>query len=447
MNKIKPYLFWIVAGAVIVVELIIMVLMMPDVDVVGDKKTAMDAKASLDKEYKHLKELDARAQRGVPADKYDAEKPDDINKLTNDFLVTPAWEPVLEAQVGQYDKMLSAIKSYLGNRSSSLSTPLAESADRQVWYVTYEAVTAELLRQLHSEGRIVLTPSPLPNQASQRPPTGLSLASTTEEANKDIDYASDAKAREVLGLFTKGADFPEAKDHALLTARLRAIEVVLAALKSSKVGNLANPVVASESTPSEIAQITSLKFGTEPGGNRSSAGSGPGPMLPPGMTPPPGMMPPGMMPPGMVPGGAASGAPASSSAPVVAGDDGSLELAGDIASHATGRTLTLTLQGPLSALMAAQAAIEHGNPTGPVMVVTSFALQRKTSFAIGERKGVPAEAMTAKIGILILDFTRALQAPAPVAEAPKAAAPTAPAKPAGPARPAGKPTTKPESEE
>ena len=421
MSKLKPYLFWIIAGGVILIELVVMVLMMPDVDVVGDKKAAMDAKASLDKEYKHLKELDARAQRGVPADKYDAEKPEDIKKLTDDFLVTPAWKPVLEAQVGQYDKMLSAIKTYLGNRSKSLRAPLAESTDKQVWYVTYEAVTAELLRQVHSEGRVVLAPSATLNQRA----ASVNEREKTAEASKEIDYASDAKAREVLGIFTKGADFPDTKDHPLLTGRLRAIELVLAALGGAKVGSVANPVVTSEAQPSTLAQIISLKFGADgAAGNRAS--SGPAPMMPPGMSPP-NMMPPGMMPPGAQPAGSMpSGAtPAAPSASIVATDDGSIELTGEIASHATGRLITLTLQGPLAALMGAQAALEHGNPEGPVIIVTSFSLQRKATFAIGERKGVAAEPMTARIGILILDFTRALQSAASAET--KAAAPAVPA--------------------
>ena len=432
MSKLKPYLFWIIAGAVILIELMVMVLMMPDVDVVGDKKAAMDAKASLDKEYKHLKELDARAQRGVPADKYDAEKPEDIKKLTDDFLVTPAWKPVLEAQVGQYDKMLSAIKTYLGNRSKSLRAPVAESTDKQVWYVTYEAVTAELLRQVHSEGRVVLTPSATLNQRA----ASVNEREKTAEVSKEIDYASDAKAREVLGIFTKGADFPDTKDHPLLTGRLRAIELVLAALGGAKVGSVANPVVTSEAQPSTLAQIISLKFGADgAAGNRASSSSSSAPMMPPGM------MPPGMMPPGAPSAGTAPGSmlptavPAAQSASLVAADDGSIELTGEIASHATGRLITLTLQGPLAALMGAQAALEHGNPEGPVIIVTSFSLQRKASFAIGERKGVAAEPMTARIGILILDFTRALQSAA--AAETKASAPAS-----APVLPTNKPKLK-----
>jgi len=431
MSKLKPYLFWIVAGGVIFVELVIMILMMPDVDVVGDKKAAMDAKASLDKEYKHLKELDARAQRGVPADKYDAEKPEDIKKLTDDFLVTPAWKPILEAQVGQYDKMLSAIKNYLGNRSRSLRAPIAESTDKQVWYVTYEAVTAELLRQAHSEGRVVLTPSAVLNP---RPVAGTEREKTAE-ASKEIDYSSDAKAREVLGLFTKGADFPEIKDHPALTGRLRSIELVLASLRGAKIGIVANAVVTSETAPSDLAQIIALKFGAD---GATTARPSAGPMMPPGMLPP-GMLP-GAAPGSMPPPGAPRQTPEAMSAPVVAADDGSFELTGDIANHATGRLITLTLQGPLAALMGAQAALEHGNPEGPVIVVTSFLLQRKASFAIGERKGVAAEPMTARIGILVLDFTRAFQAAA--ATETKTATPGAPTVPGMPGAPVS-PTNKP----
>jgi hypothetical protein len=68
--------------------------------------------------------------------------------------------------------------------------------------------------------------------------------------------------------------------------------------------------------------------------------------------------------------------------------------------------------------MAAEAALEHGDPNGPVVVVTSFSLQRKATFVIGERKGVPSEVMTANINLLVLDFRRALEAvstPAPSA--------------------------------
>jgi hypothetical protein len=397
MNKIQPYLFWIVAGGVVLIELIILVLMMPDVDMVGSKKAAQDAKASLDTEFKHLKQLDQAAQRGVPSRKYDAENPNDIKELTDDFLVTPAWTSVLESQVAQYDTMLSAIKSYLGNRSVPLGVPVAESNDKQVWYQTYEGISSELLRQLHEESRIIL---PVP-----------SIGPTREGKAVDgpvaIDYASDTKAREVLGLYTKGADFPDPQEHALLTARFRVIEQILGSLRRAEIKHVANPVVESPGASATThAQIVSLRWDVE--GSPMSASRATGAM-------PHGMAPAGIMVPDMDPGGmpAAPGSPA-----VVQGDAAALELVGPIAAHATGRRLRLTLSGPLPTLMAAEAALEHGDPNGPVVVVTSFSLQRKATFVIGERKGVPSEVMTANINLLVLDFRRALEAvstPAPSA--------------------------------
>ena len=141
MSQLKPFLFWIVIGAILVLELAYWLLSIPAIDVVGNKATAMAAKSALDIEHKHLVELDRRSKNNSPLGVFDAEKEFDIRRLTNDYLITPAWKDMLEPHVRRYDEQLRAIKEHLAERSKILHNPIASSNDRFGWYTAYQNLT------------------------------------------------------------------------------------------------------------------------------------------------------------------------------------------------------------------------------------------------------------------------------------------------------------------
>jgi hypothetical protein len=84
-------------------------------------------------------------------------------------------------------------------------------------------------------------------------------------------------------------------------------------------------------------------------------------------------------------------------------------LGSEVRNYAEAWHLSLTLQGPVTALLATTAALEHPRTDqSPVFVITGGELTRKTAFLPGERKDVGSEIATARVELLVLDFTNAL---------------------------------------
>ena len=386
MNQLKPYLFWIVIGAILVLELAYWLLSVPALDVVGNKAEAIAAKAALDTEHKHLVELDRRSRNSSPLGVFDAEKESDIRRLTNDYLITPAWTDVLEPHVRRYDEQLKDIKEHLAARSRILHEPVASSSDKFGWYTTYQSLTEAQLKQLHGAKALVL---PLIAGSQQdtvagsagAPPGAVArgAASTGAGAAKaaEPDFATDAAVRTIAGFFTKGADLPDPSDHPLLTRQYRTMERIIAIVLATSATNAANPlagqVEAPETGRAAIAGVTWDK------------------------------------------------------------KEGDSPIGGEVGAFATGWKLNLTLQGPVSAIMATTAAIERPSDSkAPIFVVTGSDLGRKPSYAKGERKDVGAEMALCTLSVLVLDFSTASGGEAPAAASPaKGAAGAPPGMPPG----------------
>lgn len=424
MSKIKPYLFWVVIGAVVLVEVVVFVLALPDVDVIGDLNGARETKSTLDKDYKQLEDLAVRAKEGIPPGQFDAEQPAEIDNLVKKYLITPAWKPVLERQVEDYRKTSGAIQSYLAQRSKPLLRHVADTEDKLEWYTAYQKETVELLRTLHAERRLQLPEQP-----------------ATEGVAAEPDFSDDARVREVIGLYTKPGDFPDTKEHPQITGRLRAVEQITAALRRAKTQVVANPVATVGGEGMRPARITALRWeGMEAAKAAAAALAARAAAAAAAAAPAggPGMMIPGMAFPGMeAPMGPAAGQ-AQPAKPV--SDRGDVEMPGQLSGLATGWRAVIDLVGPLPAVMAAEAALEHGDPQGPVLVVTAFEIKRKESFRQAERKDVAAEDVRAQVAVLVLDFTKAgLQA----AEAEKKAKEDAAAAEAAAAAAAARPRANP----
>jgi hypothetical protein len=388
MSKIKPYLFWVVTGVVVLVEVVVFVLALPDVDMVGDLNGARETKGTLDKDYKQLEDLAVRAKEGIPPGQFDAEQPAEIDNLVKKYLITPAWKPVLERQVEDYRKTSGAIQSYLAQRSKPLLRQIADTEDKLEWYTAYQKETVELLRTLHAESRLQLPEQPVADGVAAEP-----------------DFSDDARVREVIGLYTKPGDFPDTKEHPQITGRLRAVEQITAALRRAKTQVVANPVAAIGGEGLRPARVSALRWEGMEAARAAAAALAARAAAAAAPAGGPGMMIPGVAFPGMeAPMGPAAG-PVQAVKPV--SDRGDVEMPGQLSGLATGWRAVIDLVGPLPAVMAAEAALEHGDPQGPVLVVTAFEIKRKESFRQAERKDVAAEEVRAQVAVLVLDFTKA----------------------------------------
>lgn len=367
MNQIKPYLFWIAIGAVLLLEIGYWVLSMPAVDLLGNKAEAQKAKTSLDTEYNHLKELDRRAKNGSPMGVFDAEKEADIRKLTNDYLITPAWTDVLEPHVKRYDEQLTEIKKHLAARSKRLNEPIAASSDKFGWYTTYQNLTEEQLKQLAAARALAMPTTGAARAVSAAPaiPGGPGGVGTTKTGSSmpagEPDFATDATLRALAGFFTKGAENPDPSEHPVLTRQYRTMERIIAVVLATSASNNANPLVGETTAPEAgHAALAGVTWDAAPGGA------------------------------------------------IVGGDAG---------AYATGWRLTVSLQGPLTAILATIAELEHAGGDAPVLIVTGSEIARKPTYTLGERKDVGAEQVTARLGLLVLDFSDALTGAKPIAPA------------------------------
>lgn len=388
MNQIKPYLFWVAIGAVLLLEIGYWVLSVPAIDLLGNKAEAQKTKARLDTEFNHLKELDRRAKNGSPMGVFDAEKEADIRKLTNDYLITPAWIDVLDPHVKRYDEQLTEIKKHLVARSKRLNEPIASSSDKFGWYTVYQNLTEEQLKQLDAARALALPSTSAKTSSMVAPPMMVpgmpGIGGVAKPASPtpvgEPDFATDASLRSLAGFFTKGAENPDPAEHPALTRQFRTMERIIAVVLATSVSNSANPLAGETAAPepshAALAGVTWDSSAT----------------------------------------GAAIG--------------------GDAGGYATGWRLTLNLQGSLTAVLATVAALEHAGGDAPVFIVTGSEISRKPTYAVGERKDVGAELVNARLGLLALDFSDALTGAKPIA-APSPGAPGMPPGFGGPGMPPG----------
>lgn len=385
MSQLKPFLFWIVIGSILLLELAWWVLSIPDIDLVGNKADAQKLQGSLTTEYQHLKELDRRAKNSSPPGVFDAEKETDIKRLTDDYLITPAWKEVLDPHVRRYDEQLTAIKQRLVARSNHLHEPIASANDKFGWYTAYQNATEAQLKRLASAGALITTGTTTATSVAPRtssrsnapqgqgaPGTGTSPATTaivTGQEPKVLDFANDTALRSIAGFFTKGADLPEAALYPQLTRQYRTMERIIDVVLQTNAANAANPLTAvSEAPKASVAAIAGVTW-----------------------------------------------------------DPTDAVIGGDTGSYAEGWRLSIVLHGPLTALLATTAALEHPHGENvPLFVVTGGELARTAVFSPGERKDVGAETVTARIDLLVLDFTNAITGVTPRTSAATQATPGVP---------------------
>lgn len=216
-KQLKPYSFWIVCGVIVVIELGL-ILFWPITDENG--KTPEEVKIQLDNDFKKLTDLHTRAGN-TPTGVFDAENPNDIKRLTEEYLLTPKWKGVLQPHVDKYNQQLGAIRKDLATRSSILHEPVADSGDLFAWYNAYIGKTKEVMIALRNAKALII-----------------------DEANKDdTDFENGSRIRGQVGFFTKVEMTPPVTEHPVLTARFRIMQKITEALIASGSSSLPNPAV------------------------------------------------------------------------------------------------------------------------------------------------------------------------------------------------------------
>lgn len=216
-KQLKPYTFWIVCGVIVVIELGL-ILFWPIAD--ESDRSPEDVKNALDSDYKKLDDLHKRANKS-PTGVFDAENPDDIKRLTKDYLLTPKWKGVLQPHVDKYNQQLTAIRKDLAQRSTILREPVADSGDLFAWYNAYIGKTKEVMIALRNGKALIID----------------------ESKKEEADFENGAAIRAQVGFYTKVERTPEASEHPGLTARFRIMEKISQALLASGSNSLANPAI------------------------------------------------------------------------------------------------------------------------------------------------------------------------------------------------------------
>ena len=401
MSKLKPYLFWIVCGVIILIELVLLLFISPSGK--DGQSTPTAVKGVLDDKSRDLEKLYQKAKNGSPSGReFDAENPKDIEDLAGKdplWLSTPAWKPVLEPHLSNYSSQLGKIHDYLLSRSQSLHKPIASDKSTKFdWYIQYEAATAELLQKLYDNQCLLLAkgtpgaagpmtqapanPGPLgaggpgfapggpgPGGAPPfAPPVAAPAGDVGDAGASDStpDFKKSSGVRAIAGFLTT-TQYPDSERFAELSIQFRVMEQVADALISAKATNLPSPIAPLKTPFESHAQLVSTSWK-------------------------------------------------------------------DATDEAI--TLNLTLQGPLSAVLAAEAALEENKEDqAPIKVVTGAALDRKV-FAPGDRRDITSEPVILRLTFAVLDFTKA---PVPQTETtrtpPPPPAPKAPKPPHGPTTP------------
>ncbi len=327
------HLFWIICGVILIAIVATWLLLVPT-------STARESKNMLDQQSKALKELEKRADRGDPPGLFDAENPDDTQRLANDYLITESWKRVLQPHVEKYEKQLADIKAQLFGRARWMHKPVTSTKNVLEWYSVYIAASEALIVRLREAGC-------------------MKRAAATDVINASNE--SPATVRASIGLYTKSGTFPDPREHAQLTARLRAMELVADRLISARVAIADNPVVGPTGPSDERATASAVVASVEWVGGSADSAAGMRQLT--------------------------------------------TAVSGQVMAHAIG--LRLTLDGPLSALLAVSANLERNAETDkPLIAITTASLSRRESALAGERYDAADDNMHLIASLEVIEFVK-----------------------------------------
>ena len=190
--------------------------------------------------------------------------------------------------------------------------------------------------------------------------TGCIKAAATEERNANGESPSEVRLS--VGLYTKSGSFPEPSKHAELTARLRAMELVAERLIDARVAVADNPVVRATGPMADRSTSCAVITKVEWVNDSAEGGTGLRQL--------------------------------------------STAVSGQVLVRAIG--LRLTLEGSLSAVLAASATLERNAQTDrPLIALTSATLTRRESSLVGERYDVADDTVRLEAALDIIEFAEA----------------------------------------
>jgi len=270
VNQIKPYLFWIIAGVLLLVLIIGGYLTSPTATVNGTTMNAAEVKNHLDTKVKGFQNLVKRAAKGDPTGvPFDPVLDSDIKRLTEDYLLTTKWADRISPNVDEYRKQLKVIHADLVARSKVLHEPISESNQQLQWFTAYQEKTGQFVVQLRDAKALVV---PVEGTSSRRagrggiapmlavPSAGGAAAGTDEDP---LSPTTGSKIRDVLGLYTRKGDLPTADEHPLLTTRFRIVEALGRVVLASDVDTKPNPIVDAKQVVHRPAAIAGLEWSSD----------------------------------------------------------------------------------------------------------------------------------------------------------------------------------------
>ncbi len=230
MDKIKPYLFWIICGVVLIIELVLITVMQPvnddGKDVYKATRALNDAVDSFDKGY-------VNRTKQLPPSSFAIDNVDYFNNIKQSYLVSDSWMPGLQ----QVDKNLKThkknVEDKLKKSSEILHEPIRRTNLLADWYTAYIAKTTALLKQLKDNNQL-------------QPPTNDPFAKAKakdEEAMEEILRSNNA-VRKICGFYTKGAQFPTTEEHPIITTRFHITNAIVKAALESEGSLLNNRLMA-----------------------------------------------------------------------------------------------------------------------------------------------------------------------------------------------------------
>jgi len=383
MSKIRPYLFWVICGILFLIELGFLFFVSPS----SKNGSPSEVKLALDEQNKILDKLHVQAMAGSPgARPFNPLNATDISDLETKWLANRNWKGVFSDLLTQYQAQMDDILSYLGQRSQVLHKNISTQSDPFQWYDAYQQATADLLKQLYEQKCIVV-----PNTASQPGAMGMPPGMAGQIAAQAAGAGAGAGAPAVPGAAPAGATTPDSGPTEPKFGTDQSLRGVLSFLTTTSYPE------------ADQHDLLTTKFRVmEMIGNvllNTKATNDTSPIL-------------------------KSRPPIEAHAKLQS--TSWKDTSDDVLS------LQITLQGPLSAVLAVEAALEEnkGGEDEPLRVVLGATLTRK-EFVAGERLGKSSEPVILSIDLAVLDFTTMAKQHISVVPADT--------RPQGPSRPAPRP--------
>ncbi|TVR11924.1 MAG: hypothetical protein EA401_10120 [Planctomycetota bacterium] len=252
-KQIKPYTFWIVCLAVLLVQVVVLSMFLvpeppaPSSDAPGVRPpaTAVAAKRELDNRLRDLDQLRQRADTTIDTPiSHQMIDPVEAADVFSNYIVREDWRRPLEQEVQTRRAGVRQIASMLSERSSGLYEPVSTSTDPVTWYGDYETMTARLVEHLVEE-RV------------------LELPATTEGAPTRRFYATNREIRQRLALVTADGqqqqfDDPARRDRE--SYQFRIVDHLARRLAAVRVTPVANPLAEHfEEVPAPTEQRVTLR--------------------------------------------------------------------------------------------------------------------------------------------------------------------------------------------